>query len=165
MYYVIEKGIPIEKSNLNDEQQDTVENGGLKKMNNTSDSYLLGKTEFIYLPCELCNVGNGTAINLRIGFNCKGSLNKHYLKPRPFYIKQTFKLNIYAEDYNDIEGEYLMECYYEDISSNKYRQVFTVNITKDILQNIEETIGSIKAYPIVDFNGKQERITEEEYFG
>lgn len=166
VYYVIENGIPTKKSNLTDEQREKVITGGGKIITNSPNAYTLQPIDYINLPCVLCNAGNGAAINLRVGLNRKGNSKNEYLPPRPLNINQTFMLIIYAEGHNaENAGEYHLACYYEDILGNKYRQVFQVNISVGIENNIKKIETKVLITAGFDYIGVQEQITDEEYFG
>ena len=167
IYYVIENGIPTVKSELTDEQRQKIIAGGLKAMPDSKNTYILQPIDYINMPVVLRNVGNGTAINLRIGLNRKGNANNEYLQPRPLNVNQTFILIIYAEGHNSKNaGAYFLTCYYEDILGNKYRQEFEIDIglSTDI-SDINGISDKASIFAGFDFNSKQERITEEEYFG
>ena len=85
---------------------------------------------FIYVPMELENVGNGSAINFRIGFN---SISKKCLYTNPRNLKLGDIINIYLVSENSKEksgekniGEYFFDIVYEDIYGNRYLQRYNV---------------------------------------
>lgn len=115
---------------------------------------MLQRTDFYSMPLEIENVGNGTAVNLRIGFNRVGDRNT-YRFVRPMMLKQgqTVYIHIFSTaDYDIVRGKYSLKFYYEDIYGNKYSQAFPVEYSKN---------KDNQEYQSIDVVGKQIRRTED----
>lgn len=152
IYFVITvHGIDIKKK-LDKNQQAILEHVGNSWV--TKDGVeMLQRTDFYSMPLEIENVGNGTAVNLRIGFNRVGDRNT-YRFVRPMMLKQgqTVYIHIFSTaDYDIVRGKYSLEFYYEDIYGNKYSQAFPVEYSKN---------KDNQEYQSIDVVGKQIRVTE-----
>ncbi|MCC8195663.1 MAG: hypothetical protein LIO49_02445 [Ruminococcus sp.] len=112
---------------------------------------MLYPVDYSSLPLEIENVGNGTAVNLRIGFNYADNKESHeFLIPTMLKQNQTIYINIFSTEKPEIIcGEYVLEFSYEDIYKNKYGQQFPVKFEK-----AEDGQGS----PSIILDGKQKRI-------
>ena len=154
IYFVItEHGIDA-KNRLDKSQQAILEHAGNSWVSVAGGVEMLQRTDFYSLPLEIENVGNGTAVNLRIGFNRMGDRNT-YRFVRPIMLKQgqTVYIHIFSTaDYDIVRGEYSLEFYYEDIYGNKYSQEFPVEYGKN---------NDNQEYQSIDLVGKQLRKTEE----
>ena len=153
IYFVITvHGIDIKKK-LDKNQQAVLEHVGNSWV--TKDGVeMLQRTDFYSMPLEIENVGNGTAVNLRIGFNRVGDRNT-YRFVRPMMLKQgqTVYIHIFSTaDYDIVRGKYSLEFYYEDIYGNKYSQAFPVEYSKN---------KDNQEYQSIDVVGKQIRRTED----
>lgn len=153
IYFVITvHGIDIKKK-LDKNQQAILEHVGNSWV--TKDGVeMLQRTDFYSMPLELENVGNGTAVNLRIGFNRVGDRNT-YRFVRPMMLKQGQTVYIHilsTADYDIVRGKYSLEFYYEDIYGNKYSQAFPVEYSKN---------KDNQEYQSIDVVGKQIRRTED----
>lgn len=153
IYFVITvHGIDIKKK-LDKNQQAVLEHVGNSWV--TKDGVeMLQRTDFYSMPLEIENVGNGTAVNLRIGFNRVCDRNT-YRFVRPMMLKQgqTVYIHIFSTaDYDIVRGKYSLEFYYEDIYGNKYSQAFPVEYSKN---------KDNQEYQSIDVVGKQIRITED----
>ena len=115
---------------------------------------MLQRTDFYSMPLEIENVGNGTAVNLRIGFNRVGDRNTYrFIRPMMLKQSQTVYIHIFSTaDYDIVRGDYSLEFHYEDIYGNKYAQEFPVKYNKN--ENNQE-------YQSIDLVGKQIRKTED----
>lgn len=154
IYFVItEHGIDA-KNGLDKSQQAILEHAGNSWVSVAGGVEMLQRTDFYSLPLEIENVGNGTAVNLRIGFNRMGDRNT-YKFVRPMMLKQgqTVYIHIFSTaDHDIVRGEYSLEFYYEDIYGNKYSQEFPVEYGKN---------NDNQEYQSIDLVGKQLRKTEE----
>lgn len=130
IYYIIEKGKITPKTGLTKDQEEKLQQGGMRWEANDSGTISLVCADLVTLPLELENVGNGAAIRFRIG------LNKHntdendwqYLTPRPLKIGESLYVHVYCEDGEESKGSYILDMVYEDIYGNKYRQRYGVVI-------------------------------------
>lgn len=154
IYFVItEHGIDA-KNKLDKSQQAILEHAGNSWTSVADGVEMLQKADFYSMPLEIENVGNGTAVNLRIGFNRMGDRNT-YRFVRPMMLKQGRAVYIHifsTADCDTVRGEYSLEFYYEDIYGNKYSQEFPVEYGRN-KDNHE--------YQSIDLVGKQLRKMEE----
>lgn len=92
--------------------------------------YILQKRPYISFPVEIENVGNGTAVYTRIGFNKKEDTPK-YLPPIQLKPKETFYIHIFsALPLEHVYGEYILSIIYQDIYHNRYEQNFPFTAEK-----------------------------------
>ena len=86
--------------------------------------YMLQKHPFISFPMEIENVGNGTAIYVRIGF-FKNSDTPQYLPPVNLKAGEKFYIHIFsAIPIEKTYGEYKLSIQYQDIYKNSYMQEY-----------------------------------------
>ena len=153
IYFIItEHGIDA-KNGLDKSQQTILEHAGNSWASVAGGVEMLQRTDFYSMPLEIENVGNGTAVSLRIGFNRVSDRNT-YKFVRPMMLKQgqTVYVHIFSTaDYDIVRGEYSLEFRYEDIYGNKYSQAFPVEYSKN-KDNHE--------YQSIDVVGRQIRVTE-----
>ena len=154
IYFVITTHGIEAKNKLDKSQQVILEQAGNMWVSMTSGVEIHQRIDFYSMPLEIENVGNGTAVNLRIGFNRVGDRNI-YKFVRPMMLKQgqTVYIHIFSTaDPDIVRGEYSLEFYYEDIYGNKYSQEFPVEYGKN---------NDNQEYQSIDLVGKQLRKTEE----
>ena len=118
----------------------------------------------VCIPLEIENVGNGTAIRMRIGLNRKDTLSKdrQYMQPQSIKPGVIFKFHIFSEDCSQNSknlGNYVLSFCYEDIYLNHYEQNFDVLIEFD--KKVSEAFCSIDLSHVQKFlggesNGKNE---------
>ena len=153
IYFVItEHGIDA-KNGLDKSQQAILEHAGNSWVSVTGGLEMLQRTDFYSMPLEIENVGNGTAVNLRIGFNRVGDRNTYrFIRPMMLKQSQTVYIHIFSTaDYDIVRGDYSLEFLYEDIYGNKYSQEFPVEYGKN---------KDNQEYQSIDLVGKQLRKTE-----
>ena len=88
----------------------------------------------VYQAVDYENVGNGVAVNFRIGFYRKDSKEKLYSYSISVNKGEHVTAHIYAEDCNaksENLGSYELEIHYEDIFGNKYTQTTNIIIAYD----------------------------------
>lgn len=133
IYFIITAhGIDV-KNKLNKEQKDILENAGRVMRLSPAGVETLRHIEFHSIPMEIENVGNGTAVNFRVGLNLADDKTDHrFVRPMMLKQGQTLYIHIFsAEKYETVRGNYLLEFHYEDIYRNKYVQQFPVTFDKD----------------------------------
>lgn len=153
IYFVITAhGIDV-KNRLDKHQQTLLEHAGTMWVSQADGGERLQYTDFYSLPLEIENVGNGTAVNLRIGFNRVGDRNTYgFVRPMMLKQGQTVYIHIFSTaDYDIVHGEYSLEFHYEDIYGNKYSQKFPVEYGKN---------KDNQEYQSIDLVGKQLKNTE-----
>lgn len=154
IYFVItEHGIDA-KNRLDKSQQTVLEHAGNSWVSVAGGAEMLQRTNFYSLPLEIENVGNGTAVNLRVGFNrTEDRCRRSFVRPMMLKQGQTLYIHIFSTaDSDKVCGDYILEFHYEDIYGNKYTQEFPVKYDKN--ENNQE-------YQSIDLVGKQIRKTEE----
>lgn len=124
----------IEATNkLEKKQQKILDQVGNIWVTASNGGEMLQRIDYYSLPLEIENVGNGTAVNFRVGFNGASRESDHeYVRPMMLKQGQTLYIHIFStEKYEIVRGNYLLEFYYEDIYGNKYVQKFPVTFDKD----------------------------------
>lgn len=134
IYFVVTpNGIKIEKT-LGKHQQEILSQAGNFWVTIAKGVHALQRVSCFSLPIEIENVGNGTAVSLRVGFNrvSNGKNQNKYVRPMMLKQGQTVYIHIFStETFDAVGGEYMLEFYYEDIYKNKYFQKFPVCLGKD----------------------------------
>ena len=119
------------KSQLSKEQIDIIQHNGLKKTK-TPDGFKVNRIEFINHPFEIENVGNGAAINFRLGLNPSDCKNLNYTTPIHLRKGDKVYVRIFSENPNEqVFKKYKLGLYYEDILKRKYMQHFDYEIKKE----------------------------------
>ena len=133
-YYCIIKDKEITyQRNLNKEDKDLIQRLGLK-METTNNSSMLLQENYLYMPIQIMNVGNGIAVNFRYGLNRAETKIKDRLFVPPILFGKNDVCYVYffAKNYTkEICGKYILSFVYEDIYKNKYIQDFKFNIVYD----------------------------------
>ena len=124
IYYIIEPNGIKNYIDLPLKYKPILEKAGAKWETMANGCFILQKCPYISFPVEIENVGNGTAIYARIGFNKKGDTPK-YLPPIQLKPKETFYIHIFsALPLESVYGEYMLSIIYQDIYYNRYEQNF-----------------------------------------
>lgn len=154
IYFVITTHGIETKKELDKGQKAILEHAGTMWASRKDGSETLQYTDFYSLPLEIENVGNGTAVNLRVGFNRTGAeKERRFVRPMMLKQGQTLYIHIFSTaDFDVVCGDYILEFHYEDIYGNKYAQEFPVKYNKN--ENNQE-------YQSIDLVGKQIRKTED----
>lgn len=131
-YCILDDGNILYQSGLTDRQQNILDNCGMKPIPCEIGS-ASARIPYICIPLEIENVGNGTAIRMRIGLNRKKTLTKdrQYMQPRFMKPGTVLKFHIFSEDCSQNSknlGEYVLSFCYEDIYLNHYEQNFDLTI-------------------------------------
>lgn len=139
-YYCILKNGKIEyKTGLTKSQQDLLDNGGMKMVPHENGSSLQA-SNYICVPLEIENIGNGAAIRMRYGINRKetSDADKKYLPVISLKQGMPMMLHIFSEDCSENSvnlGHYVLSFYYDDIYSHRYEQYFDIDIEYDKSKN------------------------------
>jgi len=140
------------KSGLTDEQQKILATAGAVWETTASGYALVGK-QYISLPFEVENIGNGSAIDFIIALYKKGNARRGI---HIYTIKQnsSIYLHIFSEcKTKDIYGEYILELQYRDIIGTEYSQKYPISFEIN-------NEGLLKI--IMDFTGKQEMVEKRD---
>lgn len=134
VYFVIKNKEVVIQKELSDEQQILLENGGYqRKPINNDNGYIPQKLRIVSIPIILENVGNGAAIDFRIGLH-PSDLKKEEIKytvPKHLKLGTTFYVNIYFENldvYTEKET-FVFRIYYENIYGQSYIQEYPIDIS------------------------------------
>ena len=131
-YCILENGSITYKTKLSKNQQELLENGGLKWVANASGRSMVAADD-VCVPFEIENVGNGPAIQFRYGLNRieTKAADRQYLPVIALKPKKPITFHIFSEncgiDSNNL-GNYVLEFFYEDIYRNHYSQSFEIII-------------------------------------
>lgn len=143
--YVLENGEISIFDGLSNEQKQLLDNGGFKWIKNGGVTMCVASNHICH-PMEIENVGNGTALSFRIGFNRKDTLKKEkkYTYAIPIKTSEKIMVHIFSEDCGENSanlGDYILEMYYKDIYGNEYSQKHDINI--DYSENHNSPVISI----------------------
>ena len=148
VYIVISnRGIEYKKK-LDKRQMATLQQGGLAWIENGSTK-VLKPHNYISLPFEVENVGNGAAIDFKLAFNRKDSEERRAVSLYTLKCADSVYFHVFSElESEDLLGDYILELQYCDILGNCYNQKYQVSFEKDNEQ----------VRQIIDFSGKQESV-------
>lgn len=134
IYFIIRGESAIPKRKLTKEQRVLLENEGHRRKEMTKGVAILTQQRVLSVPMLLTNVGNGAAINFRVGFHLsntkyndkdvKYTIAKHLEKGANFYLNLFFEdLNEYTED-----KQFVLRIHYENIYAQEYLQEYFVTV-------------------------------------
>lgn len=124
IYYVIAENEITNYIDLPQKYRPILEKQGSEWEAKTTGGYILQKRPYLSFPVEIENVGNGTAVYVRLGFNKNEDIPK-YLPPIQLKPGETFYIHIFsALPLESIYGEYTLSIIYQDIYHNRYEQSF-----------------------------------------
>ena len=124
IYYIIEPNGIKNYIDIPPRYKPILEKEGASWETVANGCYILQKRPYISFPVEIENVGNGTAVYARIGFNKKEDTPK-YLPPIQLKPKEIFYIHIFsALPLENVYGEYTLSIIYQDIYHNRYEQSF-----------------------------------------
>ena len=134
IYFIIRGENAIPKRKLTKEQRVLLENEGHRREEMTKGVAILTQQRVLSVPMLLTNVGNGAAINFRVGFHlsntkyndkdAKYTIAKHLEKGANFYLNLFFEdLNEYTED-----KQFVLRIHYENIYAQEYLQEYFVTV-------------------------------------
>ena len=152
VYIVIDtEGIQY-KVELNENQRQILEQGGLDWHNDGTGRCFLQAGIYVSMPFEAVNIGNGGAINTQISFHKeKGPRNAVPL----FTIKQNekFYFHIFSDNTNFVVNQkYVIELKYGDILGNYYTQKYPITF------GIDSNDG--RFYQSIDLAGTQHLVND-----
>ena len=152
IFFIISEDKIEVKNKLDSQQQYLLEHLGKVKAP-IQNGFAYGIKDMVSIPLEVENVGNGTAVGFRAGFN-RVNDEKKYLLPQFLKQGQGIYIHIFSSTpYDKISGDYTLEFYYEDIYGTKYKQQYSVIV------GIDKERG---AYNSISLYGKQEMIRQEQ---
>lgn len=130
--FVLEDGVINLFDGLSNKQKKLLDNGGFKWIVVDGVAMFVA-THHICKPMEIENVGNGTALSFRIGFNRKDCPKKErkFAYAIPIKVGERIMVHIFSEDCGKDSaslGDYVLEMYYKDIYGNEYSQKHDINI-------------------------------------
>lgn len=134
-YCIIDKGNIRYMTQLSNEQQELINNCGVKTVSN-SNGMSTNMVDYIYIPLEIENIGNGAAAKFSFGINKESDKESTWKFVPAISLKTAtpFMLHIFSEDcseQSDIFGNYVLSFHYDDIYHNRYRQDFIISIAYD----------------------------------
>lgn len=132
IYFIIGNGNIDTKSSLSKDQQQTLIQGGFKYVSTQTNKFSFCDVNLVSVPLEVENVGNGAAINLRIGLNKVANSKPVYITPINLKQNMLIYIHIFSENPTDNDlGEYNLEFYYNDIYKQRYVQKYVFSIKKE----------------------------------
>ena len=149
IYFVLESSGIQPRENLSEEDKKILEHAG-SIWKREKSGYSLASRKIISMPLLFQNVGQGIAVETRIGFN-KAADDHKYIAPVVVGKGKVFPVHIFGSTLRDFPcGEYHLDIVYKDILGNRYRQRYPITFTKS--QDKGDVIQSL------NFEGNQERI-------
>ena len=131
-YCIIEDNQITYQRELNKEDKDLIKRGYKIEKTNTGKRIL--HVDYLYMPIQIMNVGNGIAVNFRYGLNrAETKTDERRFLPSMLLEKDSVCFAyFFAKNYTkDICGEYILSFVYEDMYKNKYIQNFRFDIIYD----------------------------------
>ena len=137
---------------LSEEHQKLIKMCGIHLESNGKGTSFVKTSDYISMPFEAQNVGNGAAINTVLIFYEKGKErrgNTLYTKKK----NDTFHVHLLCTDTSVVaDKEFIMELEYGDILGNKYSQKYPIEFKRN------ESNGRIDRF--IDMAGKQTPINK-----
>lgn len=135
-YFILDKGKIRAVTGLSENQKKRAHQGGLIRQELSQGVVSVGVANDIYIPITLENVGNGAAINFRIGLNKSGVAYDKALYSQTLSADkgERITVHIYAEDCDEDSknlGDFELTAKYEDIFGNHYKQTQDIRICFD----------------------------------
>lgn len=130
IYYIIKDGNITAQTWLSAEQQEKIEQGGFLWQTDENGTKNVVRVDLVSIPLELENVGNGAAIQFRVGLNSNAVDEEkwQYINPMPLKVGQSLYVHIYCDDGEKSKGNYILDLVYDDIYGNKYRQKYAITL-------------------------------------
>ena len=148
IYIVIEESEILFVDKLSQKQMKCLKSGGIEWCNKGANCYTLQRQDFISIPFDVENTGNGAATNTIIAFYKREGKRKGVSL---YTIKkdEAFYIHIFCENINNVVGsKYVLELLYSDIIGNDYSQKYPFKF--------EEDKKTKQFHVAVDLSGKQE---------
>lgn len=140
IYFVIRGDDITPKYKLSREEKVLLENNGNYNKEFAKGCSSILHKKLISIPIILENVGNGAAIDFRLGLHLGGTKYNGkgitYTVPKHLTIGKTFYLNIYFEDISEYaeKKQFVLRICYENIYTQAYIQEYTIDIENGVLQ-------------------------------
>lgn len=150
VYIIIEKSGIRYTDELSEQQRVCLEQSGYEWRSSDNKAWTLSKRQLLSLSFDAENIGNGAAIDTKIGFNKHGDRK---LSTRVYTVKKdsSFYFQIYCEDVSILaNSDYEIVIKYSDMIGNSYVQKYPVSFKKERKECQSYIVGTI------DFTGKQE---------
>lgn len=160
VYVIIKKEEILYMGELPKELKKQVKFSGYERSNSNNGIQIRRRRDYISLPFDAVNVGNGAATNTMIAVYKEGGEFKGI---NLYTIKQedAFYFHIYYYNPDAVAGDsYIIELRYNDILGNHYSQKYPLTVIKNA--------GTERPSATIDFTGKQEKTdmdTEEKWHG
>lgn len=132
IFIIIENGEVKYTKWLSDEQVLLIKNNGYEEVYDSGVTISSYK-EFISIPLEIDNVGNGAAIRFEIGLNRVDEKEPILVGPINIKVGGKLYIHIFSDDLEDNNinlGEYILELHYEDIYTNAYNQKYEFTLKR-----------------------------------
>lgn len=134
-FLIIEKGKSSIRKELDSKNRNLVINGGISEQVMDHGLVSVVSNPMTYVPIILQNVGNGAALDFRVGFNklVNGKLEAPlYLSSTSINVDEDFYLGLFSNhDKDENVGEYLLEIVYRDMFDNQYKQDTKIIVSSD----------------------------------
>lgn len=140
IYFVIRGDDITPKYKLSKEEKVLLENNGNYNQELAKGCYSIVHKKMISIPIILENVGNGAAIDFRIGLHLGGTKYNGkgipYTVPKHLTIGKTFYLNLYFDDISEYaeKKQFVLRICYENIYTQAYIQEYTIDIENGVLR-------------------------------
>lgn len=131
-YYILKDGKFKITTGLNEQQTVRAHAGGLVLVQ-IPNGYAMTVKNDVFMPIQLENVGNGAAINFRLGINRSEikDCDKKYAYSISVNRGEVVNVHLYSEDCDKTSanlGDYDLTFLYQDIFGNKYSQTTRISI-------------------------------------
>jgi hypothetical protein len=154
VFFILNDGKIDTFNKLNSRQNALVRNRGSLDIPDKDGRIYTVDYNLISIPLIIENVGNGAAVNFRVGLNRIETQEKgrRYIVPQNLKRGEKFYIHIYSENPGNTQlncGDYILEIHYEDIYGNKYKQCYNFNLKcNEMKQHLEASLDCV---------GKQEK--------
>lgn len=157
IYIVISEDTVTYTNTLDDRQRQLIATGGgISSV--SSDGYILKECDYISIPFEAENAGNGTAVGFKLSFYSEKNTKKKHEAVSFYTLMQKDKIyfHIFSETMDtSVLGRYVLDLWYRDIEGTQYSQKYPVIFEKN------KITGKLKI--IFDFTGTQQIVKGEHH--
>ena len=127
----------------------TIKYGGIIKEESAKGMISTLSIPYLYFKLILENVGNGVAVETKVGIGRKDKTEQEefYMDPIPLKVGEMIRVGLFADNIgcnSCILGDYELEMLYNDINGNQYRQVHEIKLNYNEVKNKPEGTISIQ---------------------
>ena len=136
------------------EQQELIFNNGRISKKQDNGGIIDYVKQYIYIPLNIENIGNGPAVSLSVHLQHLGSDTNIGKSVLTASIKSgdSIKVGIYCESFNKINStykEYKLDVTYQDIYKSKYNQSINIKLEWNDKNSVSATASTTQVQTLI----------------